>query len=379
MYLIFGIYGRDGENIKELEGKFSLSSNEEIIKKWKQFSWGEKAREIFGKKVKLAEDRIGCLKNTRRASSIWKIELKSGTEFIPMVLKIYYLPINNKRRVELNMLQKANPVYKDLMPRLYWVEDNVNSGEIWLFMEYIEPLTKQIKLTPKDFGQIIPSVAKFHSVTFEERLTVHEKIFEGWLPHYTSEIMEKERIEHIHNTMKYLDDAMKNPDLKDLLGPRYNRLQRILQKGPIFFPEIIGAGQSLIHGDLHIHNICSKNASEDQNWTAQLIDWESARIAPSWYDLVVLVEILIDFRGDWHKKENEIREFSVDLYSQEMKKHGITFSEDPLKLLKMTYLQRVLEKRLLNHLRKVLNGEQSLLLNRYLEKIDVWGKELGLY
>lgn len=362
-----------------MEENISLSNSEEIINKWKQFSWEEKAKQVFGKNVSLAADSIECLKNTRRTSSIWKLEMKNGTEFMPIVLKIYYPPINNKRRVELNMLQKANPVYSDLMPRLYWVEQNVNSGEIWLFMEYIEPLTNQIRLTPQAFGQIIPTVAKFHSLTFEERFINNEEIFEGWLPQYTSKMMDMERIEHIHNTMKYLDDAMKKPDLKDLVEPRYNRLQSILQKGPIFFPEILEAGQSLIHGDLHIHNICSRDASADQNWTAQLIDWESARIAPSWYDLVVLVEMLIDFRGDWHKKEIEIREFSVNLYSQEMKKYGIIFTEDPLKLLKMTYLQRVLEKRLLNHLRKVLNGEQSLLLNRYLKKIDVWGKELGLY
>ena len=87
-------------------------------------------------------------------------------------------------------------------------------------MEYIEPFTKQIKMAPKAFGQIIPSVAKFHSLTFEERFIDHKEIFKGWLPQYTSQMMEMERIEHIDNTMKYLDEAMKNPDLKDLVGPR---------------------------------------------------------------------------------------------------------------------------------------------------------------
>ena len=91
----------------------------------------------------------------------------------------------------------------------------------------------------------------------------------------------------------------------------------------------------------------------------QLIDWESVKYAPVWYDLVVLVELLIDFRKDWHKKADDIRSHCLHLYSKEMKKHGITFSEDPLNLLKMTYLQRTLEKRLLNHLRRVLNGEKE--------------------
>ena len=163
------------------------------------------------------------------------------------------------------------------------------------------------------------------------------------------------------------------------MAPSYKIIQQILQKGPIFFPEIMQNGQSLIHGDLHIHNISCHNATKIKHWEIRLVDWESAKYAPVWFDLVVLVEILIDFRKDWHSDADEIRAHCVHLYSEEMKKHGITFQTDPLQLLKMTYLQRTLEKRLLNHLRRVLRGEKSVLLKRYLEKIVVWGKELGLY
>ena len=138
-------------------------------------------------------------------------------------------------------------------------------------------------------------------------------------------------------------------------------------------------GQSLIHGDLHVHNISGQNVGGDEDWGIRFVDWESAKYAPGWFDLVVLVEILIDFRKDWHKDADAIRNKSVHLYSEEMKKHGITFQTDPLVLFKMAYLQRTLEKRLLNHLRRVLRGEKSILLTRYLEKIMIWGKELSLY
>ena len=94
--------------------------------------------------------------------------------------------------------------------------------------------------------------------------------------------------------------------------------------------------------------------------------------------LVILVEILIDFRKDWQKNEEDIRNHCVHLYREEMKKYGIYFKENPLKLLKMTYLQRTLEKKLAKHLERVLRGEKSALLKRYLEKIVIWGKELGL-
>ena len=53
-----------------------------------------------------------------------------------------------------------------------------------------------------------------------------------------------------------------------------------------------------------------------REWKIRLIDWESGKIAPCWYDLVVLVEILIDFRSDWQKNEEEIRSQCVHLYTR---------------------------------------------------------------
>ena len=35
------------------------------------------------------------------------------------------------------------------MPKLYWIEPNVNGREIWMFMEYVKPLRGQIKFAPR--------------------------------------------------------------------------------------------------------------------------------------------------------------------------------------------------------------------------------------
>jgi hypothetical protein len=62
-----------------------------------------------------------------------------------------------------------------------------------------------------------------------------------------------------------------------------------------------------------------------------------------------------------------------------MQKYGVAFRTKPLHFFKMAYLQRALEKRLFNHLRRELRGERSELLPRYVNKIAAWGKELSLY
>ncbi|MEH7308221.1 phosphotransferase [Neobacillus drentensis] len=356
-----------------------MNSLEEIIRCWKQFDWEKKLNNVLGKKVKLVEERIECLKNSREKTSIWKLVLSDGQDIIPIVLKIYKLPLKENHRLEINMYQKAYKIYHEFMPKLYWLEPKVNGNETWMFTECLRPLRGQIKLTPEHLERIIPMVAKFHAITFEQRFLQHANLFDSSLPYFDSEEKMKERTKGVKKAQESLELAMKDPNLRELVEPRYKMIKRILKKGPVFFPEITEGGQCLIHGDLHVHNICCENANvENENWKVSLIDWESAKHYPCWYDLVVLVELLIDFRSDWQKREEEIRRKCVQVYCQEMQKYGITFNEDPLNLLKKAYLQRTLEKKLSSHLQKVLDGGKSSLLKRYLEKIEVWGKELGL-
>lgn len=356
-----------------------MSSKEQIIQQWKHYGWEVQFEKIFGKKIMLVERQIECLKASRKTTSIWKLMITDGEENIPVILKIYKQPLKENHLVEINMYQKANQALRSFMPEFYWIEPNVKDEEVWMFIEYVKPLRGQIKFTPKHYDNIIPTLAEFHATTFEKRRLQHGDIFDSWLPrNYTKkDILEKNK--HVEKTKKYLDLAMQDSHLKGLVEPHYKNLQHILKRGPIFFPELLEGGESLIHGDLHLHNISCHNATDIKDWNVKFVDWESAKYAPVWFDLVVLVEILIDFRKDWHKDAENIRKHCAQLYSEEMKKHGITFKTDPLQLLKMTYLQRTLEKKLLNHLRRVLRGEKSILLERYLQKTMLWGKELGLY
>ncbi len=355
-----------------------MSSQQEIVTQWQQNGWKDMFTHVLGQHVELIDDDIQCLKASRKRTSVWKLMITNHIQSLPVVLKIYKKPLKGNHQVEINMYEKGHEVLQEFMPKLYGVEI-VNDDELWMFFEYVRPLRGQIKLVPKHLEKIIPTVAKFHAHTFESHYLRYEDTFNAWVPSYYSNKKNREKTKHIEKTKKHLERGMENQRVRKVLEPHYDVLQNVLQKGPIFFPEIIEAGQSLIHGDMHIHNISCHNATEAQDWQIRFVDWESVKYAPVWFDLVVLVEILLDFRRDWQKDAEEIRKKCIDVYSKEMEKYGVTFSSDPLNLLKMTYLQRTLEKKLSNHIRRMLRGEKSPLLAKYLQKINDWGKELGLY
>lgn len=346
-----------------------MSGKNEIKELWGNLNLGQKFKTRPNQTVSLDKRKIVCMKNSREMTSLWKLSVKDqDKKEIPVCLKIYKSLKKEHQQVEMNMYKKAYPLFHDFMPQVYFIESGVNGEETWLFTEYLQLLKEQIKITPAYFDDLIPTVAKLHALTFDKRYDPHEHIFSRWLPHYDSKQMADERIHHIDATKVCLDEAMNHSHLRSIIEPYYASFQKILQKGPDFFSELIEAGQSVIHGDLNVRNIgCRK-----------FIDWESAKYAPCWFDIVVLVEIFIDFRRDWHNHADEIRQHCVNLYANEMQKRGIAFRTAPLTLLKMAYLQRALEKRLLNHLRRELRGEKSVLLPRYVDKIAMWGKESGL-
>ena len=57
--------------------------------------------------VELVEKQMECLKNSREKTSIWKFMITDGVETLPVVLKIYKLPLKENHTVEINMYQKA--------------------------------------------------------------------------------------------------------------------------------------------------------------------------------------------------------------------------------------------------------------------------------
>lgn len=356
-----------------------------IKEMWETLRLGEKLKLLKpcqGQTVTLDKKNISCMKNSREITSLWKllVEDQDRKNQFPVCLKIYKSLEKEHQQVEMNMYKKAYPLLHDFMPQVYFVNSRVNGTETWLFTEYLQLLKEKIKITPPTyFDYTIPAVAKFHALTFERLFDRQKDIFHPWLPRYHSKWMAYERIQQIEATKERLDEAMRHAHLKAIMEPLHAPLQKILQKGPDFFPELIEAGQTVIHGDLNVRNIGCKLAGENKDRPIQLLDWESAKYAPCWFDIVVLVEIFIDFRKDWHKHADHIRHHCVSLYVKEMQKHGVTFRTKPLHLFKMAYLQRALETKLVNHLRRELRGEKSALLPRYVYKIAEWGKEMGLY
>ncbi|RUT48750.1 aminoglycoside phosphotransferase family protein [Paenibacillus anaericanus] len=350
----------------------------EVSLKWREFHCADKISGHFGHPVTLNDGAMECLKDTVK-STIWRLEITANQQSYPMILKIFKAPVANQDLIELNMYRKASGILPDLMPLIYSIEEGISGGDIWVFMEFVQQLKGQVNFTPDHFDKIIPALAKLHAQTHNERFLQHWDVFADWLPRYHSESSTAERQKNIKETLQYLDKAMDRPDLKIRLDSSYYRLQIILHKGPDFFPELLQAGKSIIHNDLQSPNIGCNNVV-DANWNIKFIDWEGARFAPCWFDMFNLLGVFFAYRKDWRSEEDAVIHRCAHLYAAEMVKYGINFQEDPVKLYKMAYLQRVLERSLYLQLQWATEGQkQAFLLEGYLEKIEVWGKELGLY
>lgn len=349
----------------------------EISLKWRELHFADKLAEILGHSVLLNDQHMECLKETVK-SSIWKLEITANQQSYPLILKIFKAPIIEKSLIELNMYRKASSILSGLMPDIHLVQQDLNGNDVWVFMEFVPQLKGQIIFTPDQFDNIIPALAEFHARTYNDRFYAHWEVFSDWLPLYHSESETLERQRTNKKALDYLDKAMSRPELKGRIDSNYNKLQSILLKGPEYFPELIQAGKSIIHSDLQTPNIGCSNVGES-NWNIKFIDWEGARFAPCWFDMFNLMGVFFAYRKDWRKDEEAVIVRCTQLYASEMSKYGIEFHEDPVRLYKMAYLQRVLERSLYLQLEWAIEGnKQAFLLEGYLEKINVWGKELGL-
>ncbi|MFC7678008.1 phosphotransferase [Paenibacillus sp. GCM10028914] len=350
----------------------------DISVKWREFQCAEKISIHFGTTVVLNDRKMECLKETVK-SAIWKLEVGADNQEHPIILKIFKAPVTDQKLTELNMYRKASPILPDLIPTIYLILEGINDDEVWVFMEFVPQVKGQLIFTPDHFDKIIPSLAKLHALTYNENFYNKWDVFEDWLPRYESESVSAERLKQHEKTMEYLEKAIDHPELKLKLNDSYNDLQIILNKGPVYFPELIEAGKSIIHNDLQTPNIGCHNVAEE-NWNIKFIDWEGARFSPCWFDMFNLIGVFFAYRKDWRADEDLVIERCARLYAAEMLKYGITFEVDPIRLYKMAYLQRVLERSLYNQLHWGMDGIKSaFLLEGYLEKIKIWGKELGLY
>lgn len=351
-----------------------------IRRRWRKLLFADKFKLIFKDEVTLNHRNMTCLKDSYK-SSVWKLELRTPQKSFPIILKIFK-PLRRPRpesMIEKNIYRKAKKILQPFMPQIYMTKKYINGRDLWVFMEYIEPLKGQVQYHPGHFANIIPTLAKLHATTINSRFKQHEGIFSDWLPRFNSEEMINERARMNKETIHYLEQAMKKPELKAILQPYYVILRGLLRKGPEYFPEVSKAGMSIVHGDLHTENMACGNVKK-KDWNLKFIDWEGAKFAPCWFDLVNLIGVFLAYRREWKDEEEEITRRSVQLYADEMRKNGVIFKTDPLKLYQMAYLKRILERSMYLQLSWAVTGKkEAKLLHVYLEKIKVLGKKLGLY
>lgn len=363
-------------------GRRKVINRRLIRRSWRKLHLAESLALCFNEAVSLNRRKMKCLKDSYK-SSIWKLELKleASQRRFPIILKISK-QLRKKRPesiIEKKIARKARKVLQPFMPKIYLTKKNVNGHDLWVFMEYIEAIQGRVRYQPDHFAKIIPVLAKLHAATMNERFFQHERIFAGWLPRFDSAEMKRERIRLNKKTVHYLNKAMKISSLRSLLQPYDALLRRLLAKGPEYFPEVSREGLSIIHGDLNTANIVCHNVKK-KKWEVKFIDWEGAKFAPCWFDLVNLIGIFLAYRREWADQEEEITRRSVKLYADEMKTHGVVFHTDPQKLYQMAYLKRILERSLYLQLNWAVTGKkEAKLLPVLLEKIKTLGKKLDLY
>ncbi|WP_256759891.1 aminoglycoside phosphotransferase family protein [Cohnella sp. WQ 127256] len=351
-----------------------------IRRKWKEMNFAHEFEPFYDDEVTLNHRKMRCLKDSYK-SSVWKLEIKVNQKSYPIILKIskHLRKARPESTVEKNIYRKAKKVLQPFMPQIYMTKRNVNGHDLWVLMEYIEPIKGRVKYNPDHFSKIIPTLAKLHASTMGNRIEQHERVFAGWLPRYDSQELIDERVQINQQTIYYLEKAMDIPKLKAKLNPHYTPLRKLLKRGPGYFPEVTKAGMSIVHGDLHTANIASNNI-KDKDWKLKFIDWEGAKFAPCWFDLVNLIGVFLAYRREWKDEEEAITRRSVHQYAEEMRKNGVDFEIDPMKLYEMAYLKRILERSLYLQLSWAVTGKkEAKLLSVHLEKLSMWGKKYGLY
>ena len=79
----------------------------------------------------------------------------------------------------------------------------------------------------------------------------------------------------------------------------------------------------------------------------------------------------------WKDEEEEITGRCVHLYAKEMSNNGVVFTIDPMRLYRMAYLKRMLERSLYLQLSWAVTGKkEAKLLQVYVRKIEALCHEL---
>ncbi|RXZ78910.1 aminoglycoside phosphotransferase family protein [Paenibacillaceae bacterium] len=352
-------------------------SDKTVRRNWRKLKLTSKVSKAVGDSVVMTSKSRTCLKDSFK-SSIWSVQLQGSEKKHDVILKIFKTMDRTESLVELNMLRKAQTILRGSMPEVYFLERNVGSDPWWIGMEHVKPIRGQLVFTPYHFYRIIPALAEMHAKTYNDKFKAQQKHFAGWLPQYESKANGLERRQRRIQTKALLQEAMKRADLRKVLSPVHRTLNGMLDKGRLFSPELLKAGQSIVHSDLQTPNMGCKDISRSQ-WDIQFFDWEGARFAPCWFDVVNLIGVFFAYRKDFRGKEEEVSRGCAELYAHEMGKRGIVFKEEPYRLFKMAYLQRLLEHNLYFQLSWELTGiKKGVLLPVYMQKVQQWSKEFKL-
>ncbi|HEX6988511.1 MAG TPA: phosphotransferase [Bacillota bacterium] len=348
----------------------AVLGNRHILANWQAWQVAQAVAVEHGGGPWALADAATLQRNARYG--LWQLTLRTPDgKRRAAILKI--LGSSRRMRIERNLYLRGYSTLAPLLPRVYACRRQ--GARTWIFQEHVRQLAGRHPWTPETFTRVIPTVARLHAATYRRGGSPAPRDFGGWVPSYAGGYYAGR--DAYRQTRAYLRRALRRPRLAAQLRPYRRLLLYLLRRGPASFRELRRTGWAIIHGDLHAHNICC-NDLDAENWDIRLIDWESMRYAPVWFDLIVLVEMLMDFRPDWRSRQGAIRRRAIADYLKAMESHGIRIGGDHMRLYRLAYLQRTLERGLRTQLRRALEGREAALLKPYLRKVRRWSRRLGL-
>lgn len=341
-------------------------TEKEIIENWNQWGLVNKIPVQF--KGSLRKRNMTVIKETN-TRSIWRIDIPLADGSFPVILKIYKESASNSK-------QNESVVYKNLkdteinefIPVIYDIQIIGAENETWIFMEHLKVMNEKLDFSPDDLYQIVSRVAQFHAKTFENQPVAN--LISSIVPGFQSE----QRNQRLESLKTHLQQARKDSFLQPLINQYCPHLFELAELD-LDFPEVIQSGMCLIHGDLHLGNICYDEKYKKCN---KFIDFSAATFSPCWLDVIKPVEFIMDHRPEWADQSHKIRRKSIRIYTREMNQRGISFTEDPGRLYRLAYLMTVFEKELRRHLIFILQGNTRLIFPQILKKISMFSEEVDL-
>jgi hypothetical protein len=153
-------------------------------------------------------------------------------------------------------------------PKFYGAYEDVESGETWLVLEYLEESVRLRKLRESSaaMGLAARWIGRFHNAT-EEDLSDASMRF---LSRYDAEY--------------YLGWARRTSSLTGHLRQRFQWLPTLCERFEVVVPHLLASPPTVIHGEYYPSNILFRAGK------VYPIDWESAAVAAGELDLATLTE-----------------------------------------------------------------------------------------